>query len=101
MNRRTHRSPAPRTTRAVGRTRSTPESGTAPRWAGTSDATASRASDEVESTENPVPALSLDWSAGCLIDLDAAPSDGSGRHGLRQDDDVDRGQGPLALFRRV
>jgi hypothetical protein len=37
--------PAPVMTRAVGRTRSTPERGTAPRWAGTSGATASRASD--------------------------------------------------------
>src|SRR4051795_13759643 len=92
--------PAPATTRAVGRTRSTLESGTAPRWPGTSDATASRESDEVEGTENPVPALSLDWSAGCLIDLDAAPSDRIGRHGPRQDDDVDRGKVPYSYLER-
>src|SRR3954453_8918905 len=49
------------------------ESGTAPRWAGTSGATASRASDEVEGTEHPVTALTLYWSAGCVVDFDAAP----------------------------
>src|SRR5690349_4227984 len=64
MDPRTGTSLAPATTRAVCRTRSTPESGTAPRWAGTSGATASRASDEVEGAEHPA-AITLDWSAGC------------------------------------
>src|SRR3954466_1712444 len=73
MNRRITLAPA--RTRAVGRTRSRPERGTAVTWAGTSGATASRASDEVEGTEQPVAALTLDWSTGCLVDLDAAPDD--------------------------